>query len=389
MNLINYGKQYIDKMDILEVEKSLKSNLLTTGKFVQKFEQAIKKKLKSKFAVSCSSGTAALHLSFLSINLKENDVVIMPAINFISSYNICKFMGAKIFLADVDQYTGQMTPESLEKCIKKNNLKNIKVVITMYLGGYPENVVKFYKIKKKYNFLIIEDACHSLGASYKHNSKYHKVGSCKHSDICVFSLHPLKTITSGEGGLALTNSKKIDNNLRKFRSHGIVRNSRKHWVYNIHSPGLNYRLSDINCALGLSQLKKMDKFINYRKKIYQLYKKLFNKFGFVNFPYYSKNNLPSYHLVIINLKLKRYSLKEKLLKYLLKNRIMAQFHYIPLYKFNLCHDKQKLPLSEKYYKQTISIPIYFNIKISEVQKVVQKIAQFIDKINYKKQLNDF
>jgi dTDP-4-amino-4,6-dideoxygalactose transaminase len=313
----------------------------------------------------------------------------MPAVNFISSYNICKFMGAKIFLADVDQYTGQMTPESLENCIKKNNLKNIKVVITMYLGGYPENVIKFYKIKKKYSFLIIEDACHSLGASYRHNSKYYKVGSCKHSDICVFSLHPLKTITSGEGGLALTNSKKININLRKFRSHGIVRNSKKHWDYNIDNPGLNYRLSDINCALGLSQLKKMDKFINYRKKIYKLYKKLFDKFSYVDFPNYSKNNLPSYHLAIINLKLNKYSVKENLLKYLKKNRILAQFHYIPLYKFNLCLDKQKLSLSEEYYKRTISIPIYFNIKISEVRKVVQVITQFFDKDIYKKKLHDF
>ena len=376
MKLINYGRQYIDSDDILEVEKSLKSDLITTGKFVDKFETAIKKKLNCKFSVSCSSGTAALHLSFLSVGLKKNDVVIMPAINFISSYNICKFIGAKIFLADINKSTGQMTPESLEHCIKKNNLKKIKLLVTMYLGGYPENIVEFYNMKKKYNFLIIEDACHALGAKYKYKSKLYNVGSCNHSDLCVFSLHPLKSITSGEGGLVLTNSKKLNQNLRKLRSHGIVRNPKKHWEYNIIIPGLNYRLSDINCALALSQLKKLKKFINYRKKIYNLYKKLFYKSDFISFPLYNNNNLPCYHLVIVNFNFKKYSSKEKLLKYLLKNKINAQFHYIPIYKFIVCENKKILPFSEEYYNQTISIPIHYNLKLPEVIKVAKVIKQF-------------
>ncbi len=380
MKTINYGRQYIDNKDIRSVNKSLKSDLITTGKYVHKFEKAIESKLKSKFSVSCSSGTAALHLSFLSIGLKKKDVVIMPAINFISSYNICRFIGAKIFFADVDKSTGQMTPETLKDCIKKNNLKKIKLVITMYLGGYPENIFEFYKIEKKYNFLIIEDACHALGASYKYKSKFYKVGSCKHSDICVFSLHPLKSITSGEGGLILTNSKKINYNLRKLRSHGIVRNPKKHWDYNINSSGFNYRLSDINCALAFSQLKKMSMFINYRKKIYNLYKKLFYKNNFISFPSYNNKNLPSYHLAIVNFNFKKYSSKERLLNYLKKNKIKAQFHYIPLYKFDLHKNKKKLLYSEKYYNQSISIPIYYNLKFFEVKRVVRVINKFF-KIN--------
>lgn len=164
--IIPYNKQFIDNSDIKLVSKALKQELITTGVFVKKFENSIKRLLKPKFVISCTSGTAALHLSLLSINLRSEDVIIMPSINFIAIYNLSKTMGAKIFLADVDPVTGQMTPETLMKCIKKNNIKKIKAIITMYLGGYPESVVELYKIKKKFKCFLIEDACHALGAQY-------------------------------------------------------------------------------------------------------------------------------------------------------------------------------------------------------------------------------
>ena len=141
-----------------------------------------------------------------ALEVCKNDIILMPAVNFISSYNMAKIMQLKIYLVDVDEYTGQITPDKVLDCIKKNKLKKIKALIVMYNGGYPENVKQFYDIKKKYNFLIIEDACHALGAEYKHKKKYYKIGSCKHSDVCTFSMHPLKTITSGEGGIISTNN---------------------------------------------------------------------------------------------------------------------------------------------------------------------------------------
>ena len=148
MKNIPYGRQHIDSSDIKAVSKALKADLITTGDYVKEFEKKITKLLRVRFAVSCNSGTSAIHLAFLSINLSKNDVVIMPAINFIAAYNLAKIMGANIFLADVDPSTGQMTPEKLLECIKKNKLKKVKVIVTMYLGGYPENVIEFYKIKK-------------------------------------------------------------------------------------------------------------------------------------------------------------------------------------------------------------------------------------------------
>ena len=160
-----------------------------------------------------------------------------------------------------------MTPETLLLCIKKNKLKKIKVVITMYLGGYPENVYEFYKLKKKKKFYIVEDACHALGASYGYNKKQVMIGSCKHSDLATFSTHPVKSITTGEGGIVTTNKKFYYERLKKFRSHGIERDSRFPWQYDIFNTGYNYRLSDINCALGFSQLNKLEKFIHIRKKV--------------------------------------------------------------------------------------------------------------------------
>ena len=259
MKKIPYGRQYINNDDIELVSSALRKDLITTGDYVKKFEDDVKNKLGSKFALTCSSGTSGLHLAFKAIDLNKNDIIVMPAINFVAAYNMSKVMGAKIFLADVDRFTGQMTPETLLACIKKNKLKKIKAILVMYMGGYPENVFEFYKIKKKYRSFLIEDACHSLGAKYEHNYRDIYIGSCKHSDIAVFSLHPVKTITTGEGGLITTNNNFFYQRIFELRSHGIIKDKNNyHWKYNIYESGFNYRLSDINCALGISQLKRIN-----------------------------------------------------------------------------------------------------------------------------------
>ena len=184
MKIINYGKQYLDNKDYNEVKKVLKLDVITRGKFVNQFEKKISNLVNSKFSIVCNSGSSALFLSFLALNLKSGDNVIMPAVNFIASYNSAVFFGANIYLADVDKNTGQMTPNNVKECIKKFNIKKLKIILTQYHGGYPENIYEFYRLKKKYNCKIIEDACHSFGASYKHKNKIYKIGSCVHSDLC-------------------------------------------------------------------------------------------------------------------------------------------------------------------------------------------------------------
>lgn len=382
MKNIPYGRQHIDSSDIKAVSQALKADLITTGNYVKEFENKVTKLLKAKFAVSCNSGTSAIHLAFLSINLSKNDVVIMPAINFIAAYNLAKIMGANIFLADVDPSTGQMTPEKLLECIKKNKLKKVKVIITMYLGGYPENIIEFYKIKKKLCCFLIEDACHALGAQYNFKSRYIYIGSCKHSDISTFSLHPVKTITSAEGGIATTNNKKIFNNMRLFRSHGIKK-TQFHWDYEILFHGFNYRLSDINCALAISQIKKINKFINLRKRIYFFYKQEFYNFNsFFRLPKYTNNIKSSYHLFLINFDLKKnFITKKKFLKKMLENKIICQYHYKPIFLFKKIF-KKKLIIKDfkgamSYYKNTISLPIFPDLLKKDQFVIIKMIKNFL------------
>lgn len=377
--LIPYGKSFINKDDINSVVKSLKNQFITSGPYVKKLENSVKEKFKVKYCLSCSSGTAALHLSFLSLKLKKNDVIILPIINFIAASNILSLINAKFYFADVDKITGQMTPKTLDDCIKKNRIKKIKAFVTMYLGGSPDNVYEFFKIKKKYNCYMIEDACHALGAFYNHNNKKIGVGSCKHSDICTFSLHPLKSITSGEGGLVTTNNKKLHDRMKNLRSHGFKKKS-YHWEYKLDSPGLNYRLSDINSALAFSQLKKLKLFIKQRTIIA---KKYINYFKIKNEIYNVRDidtlSSSSWHLFILNINFKYLKTnKTKFLKYLLKKNIIGQQHYIPIYNFNFYKriKKSNFPNSKIYFENSISLPIYFKLKDNQIKYILNKIGNF-------------
>jgi dTDP-4-amino-4,6-dideoxygalactose transaminase len=296
---------------------------------------------------------------------------------------MARLMNAKIFLADVDHLTGQMTPATLLECIKNNKLKKIKAIVTMYLGGYPENVIEFYNIKKKFNCFLIEDACHALGSRYLFNKKFLLIGSCSHSDISTFSLHPVKTITSGEGGLITTNNKVFYNRIISSRSHGIEKDKNFHWKYNLSESGFNYRLSDMNCALGLGQLKKINKFINYRKRVFNFYRSELKKIvNTIALPSY-KISKPSYHLFLISINFAKIrSTKDKFLKFLRKNNILCQYHYIPIYKFKVFNKKINLNFyrgAEFYYKNTISLPIFYGLNISFQRIVINKIKFFLNK----------
>jgi len=387
MKIIPYGRQYIDNQDIKFVSKALKKDLITTGSYVKKFEDKISKFLKVKYVASCNSGTSALHLALMATNLKIDDVIIMPAINFIAVYNMARIMNAKIFLADVDPLTGQMTPKTLLECIKKNKLKKIKAIITMYLGGYPENVIEFYNIKKKFNCYLIEDACHAFGARYKFKNKKLHIGSCKHSDLATFSLHPVKTITAGEGGIVTTNNKILANKILLLRSHGIVRKKNKHWEYNVKDFGFNYRLSDINSALGLSQLNKIRKFINFRHKIYKYYQKFFtitNKH--IVLPKYNKNNDSAFHLFLISIKIDKKFIKDKFFNFLKKNKIVSQYHYIPIYRFSVFKKKinyQQFSNSEYYFKNSLSLPLFYNLSLKSQIYILKKVNLFLNLLSKK------
>ena len=377
MKQIGYGGQYIDDLDVNAVKKSLKNKLITSGDSVTKFENAINNFLNCKFSAVCNSGTSAIFLALKTINLRKNDVVLMPAVNFISSYNVTKILGAKIVFIDVDKFTGQITPEKVVETCKKYKIKKFKALIVMYNGGYPLNAENYLRLKKKYNCYIIEDACHALGGSYKNKNKFFKVGSCKHSDICTFSLHPLKTITTGEGGIVTTNNQKFIKKIKSLRSHGIIRKQKKHWVYDIAYNSLNFRLTDFQCELGISQLKKMNKFVNRRRKIAKIYEKKLDKLQkFLNFKFFYLNYNSSYHLLLINLRKPNLKLKEKLIQYMLKKKVTLQYHYIPIYKFTIQKKDYNLKNSEIYYNSTLSLPIFYNLKNFEINYIVKQLYNF-------------
>ncbi len=385
MKKIPYGRHYIDKDDINSVKKSLTFDKITTGSLVKKFENKITKYTKSKFSLVCSSGTSALYLAIKSIKIKKNDIVVMPSINFISSYNVCKILGAKIFLADVDPISGQITPKTLQKCITENKIKKIKCVINMYLGGSAQNIKEFYVLKKKYKFYLIEDACHSFGSKYLVNKIKFNVGSCKHSDICTFSFHPLKSITTGEGGAITTNNKKIYEYIKIIRSHGIKR-SKNHWQYDVIESSFNFRISDINSALGISQMTKLNSFLQKRREIIKNYISFFKKYkDFIKIPKTSYDSLSSGHLFIISINFNKFKGdKSTMISFFNKNNIYLQQHYIPIYKFRIfdSYKNYSLKNSEYYYRSSISLPVFFGFNKKLQMSFYKYFERYIKK--YKK-----
>ena len=374
--IIPYGRQFISKEDIKNVSKTLRKDIITSGSEIPKFEKEIQKYLKCKYSTVCNSGTSALFLSLLSIGVKKNDVVIMPSINFVASHNVSKILGAKIYLADVNKYNGQMSPDDVINVCKKFKIKKIKALIVMYNGGYPLNSEKFYNLKKKYKCYIIEDACHALGAEYRFKKNLFKIGSCKHADISTFSLHPLKTITSGEGGIVTTNSKILDDQIKKFRSLGINRSKEKHWDYDVELTGFNFRLTDFQCSLGLSQLKKIKNFLKKRKKIAKKYNLGLKKINQINIPIISKSYNSTKHLYLI--KIKRYNMKKKesIIRYMMKNKILTQQHYKPVYKFKNFKGKYVSRNAEIYYNSTVSLPIFYQLSSKEQNYIISKVNSF-------------
>ncbi len=379
MKFISYGRQYVDTKDVRSLSRTLKKEKITTGEEVEKFEKKLNKFLGCKYSLTCNSGTSAIFLALQAINLKKNDKIIMPAINFISSYNVAKLFGAKIYLADINNFTGQMTPENVIECCKKFKLKKIKALILMYNGGDPDNAENFIKLKKKLKCYIIEDACHAFGAEYKKGGKNYKIGSCKHSDISTFSFHALKTITTGEGGLVTTNKNVVYSKIKKLRSLGIKR-KKNHWDYDVENTGLNFRLTDFQCAFGRSQLNKIRKFLTYRKNIYLRYKNSFKNekdiYIFEQKTKYKSSN----HLFIIYFKNFNKLLKDKFIKYMLSKKIIVQFHYIPIYKFKLFSSNNVLKNSEKFYNAAVSLPIYYNLKIKEQNHIINCVKSFLSSL---------
>mgnify|MGYP006182127217 CR=1 FL=1 len=397
-NFLHYSKQCIDKSDIISIEKVLKSDFLTTGPEVEKFEKKLSKIVGSKYALVCSNGSVALYLAYLSLGLKKNTIVILPSITFAAAANAAKMLGFRIIFCDVSPLSGLVTKEGLEKTIIKNKIKG-GLFVPVHLNGQSVDLEEINKVCHKYKLKIIEDASHALGTLFKSKGTISSIGACKYSSMTTFSFHPVKNITMGEGGAITTNNKDLFEKLILLRNNGIQRNSNFFQsnkfafdndknlnpnYYEIQSIGLNFRASDINCALGNNQLNKLKKFVNKRNIVINKYDYSLKELKPLLCPIEKyEYSITSFHLYVVLINFDKLLIsRAKMINILKKKKIGVQVHYPPLHLQKIYGSKKKLPGSEEYYSKCLSLPLFPQLQINEVEYITETIKDII--LKYKK-----
>jgi UDP-4-amino-4,6-dideoxy-N-acetyl-beta-L-altrosamine transaminase len=374
LNFIPYGKQNITQDDIDAVVETLKSDYLTTGPKVKEFEDALAKFSDVKYCVAVSNGTTALHLASLVLLNKDDKVLTTPN-SFLATSNSILYVGAKPIFVDITK-DGNIDLDLCEEELKKDS--TIKAIYAVAFSGNPLNQNKLKYLKETYKVAILEDCAHAIGATYNGI----KAGSCANSDISIFSFHPVKHITTAEGGAITTNSKEMYEKLLILRAHGMVKTpNMKPWEYEMRELGYNYRITDIQCALGLSQLNKLESFIERRKKIAKIYDSAFK--GTIVQPLYTFDGNSSYHLYVVLVDFTKLNVsKEELFIQLREKGIGIQLHYIPInkqpYYKNLGFGNEHTPVMDKYYEECFSLPMYPLLSDEEQQYVIKALLEVLN-----------
>ncbi len=380
--MIRYSEQHIDHEDISSVVKTLRSNFITTGPKIPKFENNLSKKVNSKYSVTFNSATSALHSACIALGLKKNDWLWTSANSFVASANCGLYCGAKIDFIDIELETFNIDLQKLEIKLYKAKKKKLlpKIIVPIVFAGQSYDRDYLISLSKKYKFKILEDASHGLGSKYKNKN----VGSHKEI-ITVFSFHPVKMITTGEGGSAHTNNKKYYDIMKSVSSHGIIRKKNhlnhgiNHLLYEQRYLGFNYRLTDIQAALGISQLKKLNLFIKKRRNIANIYNQYLDNKNLI-LPIEKKYSKSSFHLYVVLVKNIKEKIRNDLIFFLKKNKIYTNIHYKPIhlqpYFQKLGFKRGDFKNAEIYYKKAISLPIHPNLKKKEVMNIVKKINSF-------------
>ncbi len=374
MNFIPYGKQSVSDDDINEVIKVLKSDFLTTGPKVEEFETSIKNYCGAKYTIAVSSGTAALHLSSLVL-LNKNDKVLTTPNSFLATSNSILYAKAKPIFVDIKS-DGIIDLDLCEKELIKDS--SIKAIYTVAFSGNPLNQDKLKYLKATYGIKILEDNAHAIGSSFKGI----KAGSCVNSDISIFSFHPVKHLTTGEGGAITTNCKEIYEKLLLLRNHGMQANSDiSPWHYDMNELGFNYRITDIQCALGISQLRKLDTFIKRRHEIALSYDEKFSKYKEIK-PLYKFTKESSYHLYVVKIDFEKLeTTKKDFILQMRKKNIGLQYHYIPInqqsYYKDLGYGSEKTSIMDEYYEKAISLPIYYSLSKEEQEYIIECIKEIL------------
>ncbi|MCK5126030.1 MAG: UDP-4-amino-4,6-dideoxy-N-acetyl-beta-L-altrosamine transaminase [candidate division Zixibacteria bacterium] len=395
-----YGRQNVTQQDIDAVSEVLSSDWLTQGPAIPEFEHALADYLSANEVVACSSGTAALHLAMLALGIGEGDVIITTPNTFVASANCARFVGAQVQFADINPNSGLIDTQSIKRLLEQDNQGKIKAILPVHFAGQPVELPAIYELAQKHGAYVIDDACHAIGASYEFEGKQCKVGDSSHSDMTVFSFHPVKHIATGEGGAIATNSEELAEKLRLFRNHGITRDGfindemsksedgvPNPWYHEMHELGFNYRITDIQAALGVKQLERLPRSIQRRNEIADSYRKLISKTfsdGTILPLVQYSNRVNSYHLFVVKINFEKLGVSRAVVMNRLRaTGIGTQVHYIPVhlqpYYRRVCGTAPGyLPDAEAYYEQALSLPMYPELTDNDLSRIVSELARAIE-----------
>jgi UDP-4-amino-4,6-dideoxy-N-acetyl-beta-L-altrosamine transaminase len=380
---IPYGRQNISEEDIRSVVEVLRSDFLTQGPLVPRFEGEVASYCRTQYAIAVNSATSALHIACLALDVGPGDTVWTSPISFVASANCARYCGADVDFVDIDPHTYNMSATALEaKLIAAEASGRLpKIVIPVHLCGQSCDMEAIHRLSLKYKFRIIEDASHAIGGKYKGDP----IGSCRFSDITVFSFHPVKIITTGEGGMALTNDDLLSKRMARLRSHGITRDPAEMtqdpdgpWYYQQLELGFNYRMTDIQAALGLSQLTRLDMFVKERHAIASEYDALLANLP-ITVPFQHQDNYSAFHLYVIRLQQEKGRLSHRqMFEKMRMEGVGVNLHYIPIYRQSyyarMKYDTSRFPNAETYYKEAISLPIFPGLDLEQIKKVVKTLT---------------
>ena len=393
-----YGRHQIDDDDIAAVTAVLRSDSLTGGPVVAEFEQAFARRVGARFAVACANGTAGLHLAAMALGLGPKDTVIVPTLTFLATANAARYVGAEVTFADVDPATGLMRPMDVEHALVKETGRKAKAAIPVHLNGQCVDMEAVAEFSTRYGLRVIEDACQAIGATYRTRSGEEVcVGACRHSDMAVFSLHPVKTIAMGEGGVVTTNDPGHYAALLRLRNHGMDREPSNFvqrdeafdadgrpnpWYYEMQEPGYNYRATDIHCALGLSQLRKLDRFLARRRALADSYDKALAPFAPVIRPVPRVTGSASgWHLYVVHIDFKAAgTTRATLMRELRKRNIGTQVHYLPVHRqpyYRSRYGALPMPGADAYYASCLSLPLFPALSDGDVERVVAALSELL------------
>lgn len=391
-----YGRQYITDEDIGAVVEVLRSDWLTQGPAVPEFEDALAASQGTTEAVACSSGTAALHLSMLALGLGPDDAVITTPNTFVASANCARYVGARVLFADIDPDTGLIDPASVEQILEQDQEHTIKAIIPVHFAGQPADLPALHETAARFGVWVVDDASHAIGATYMHGNQNYRLGGNPHSDLTAFSFHPVKHVAMGEGGAVVTDNSELSERLRRFRNHGISRTDFANpdlaissdgipnpWYYEMQQIGFNYRLTDIQAALGRSQLSRLRRSIERRTEIAAIYRKLISE------TFREREVIPltlrpevshAYHLFVVKIDFDGIRIPRALVMNRLRARgVGTQVHYIPVhlqpyYRRHSSNDNIDLPGALAYYRRALSLPMYPDLTDDDIMRVVAELA---------------